>query len=231
MSSRFLKPVRCIRLGREAIQVRQFDTAHYNEAVPEHYHIRIPDSMKRAVIQRQAEFVAGRVAACDALRACRSAVMQLPVGQHRAPIWPDGVVGSISHHDHLAVAIARRSRSDMLGVDIENWIKDATLETIQGALAGREDREQMQGLSLSQYQRMTVLFSAKESVFKALYPRTGCYFDFSESMLSSWHEGKQSLTLDLTPDAAHKAGRALRFHIHYRLEPFGVLTLAQGRWP
>ena len=75
----------------------------------------------RAVAKRQLEFAAGRHYAHSALQALGAAPGPLLVGPARAPLWPAGVVGAISHDDGwAAAAVARQVDCAGLGIDIES---------------------------------------------------------------------------------------------------------------
>ena len=69
--------------------------------------------------KRKREFRAGRAAARAALEACGLSPQPILRDKARRPIWPPGFVGSISHTDHLAAAIAGdQSAFAGLGLDI-----------------------------------------------------------------------------------------------------------------
>ena len=74
-----------------------------------------------AVDKRRREFMAGRTCARRAMVALGEQAAPIPQGKDRAPIWPQGVVGSITHTDtRCAVAVARVADGFCsLGLDIE----------------------------------------------------------------------------------------------------------------
>lgn len=130
-----------------------------------------PEAVARAIPKRRAEFAAGRRAARQALKAARLPENAIPQGEHRAPIWPPGTIGSISHHDGLAVAcVASTDRVSRLGIDLAD----------DSAFPARL-RDQVLKTSAEQAQSgigARINFSAKESVFKAFFPDVGAYFGF-----------------------------------------------------
>src|SRR5204862_697538 len=74
----------------------------------------------RAVPKRAAEFARGRACARAALAQLGVSSAPLPVGPERAPIWPEGFVGSVTHCRGLVAAVAARSaRVSALGLDAE----------------------------------------------------------------------------------------------------------------
>ncbi|WP_433393227.1 4'-phosphopantetheinyl transferase family protein [Micromonospora sp. KLBMP9576] len=103
-------------------------------------------------------------------------------GQRGAPLWPDGVVGSMTHcAGYRAAVLGRRTAFVTLGVDAEPHapLPDGVLD----AIALPAERERLARLAAAQpavcWDRL--LFSAKESVYKAWFPLTRRWLDFSEA--------------------------------------------------
>jgi 4'-phosphopantetheinyl transferase EntD len=114
-----------------------------------------------AVPARLAEFATGRVAARRALRSLGHDPVALPVGPDRAPIWPVGIAGSITHADGIAVAVARWGRP--IGIDIE---EDTPLALDLWPVIC--DQSELDRLPPSDRGRMVRhVFAAKEALFKA----------------------------------------------------------------
>jgi len=133
-------------------------------------------AVAKAIPKRQAEFAAGRRAARDALRNLGEGPVALPVGPRRAPVWPEGIVGSISHDaGHAIAAVARQDRARGLGIDLT---EAAALpgETRASILPHAEE----QGFDPLQARAG---FSAKESLFKALFPLTETFFGFEAALV------------------------------------------------
>lgn len=223
-------------LGGYTLHLRQFEVVCYASHQPSShgvmpYGLTLPEDLQRAVTKRQVEFIAGRVAACDALQAAGVTPQMLAVGEHRAPRWPQGVVGSISHNENLALAVAQRVESGadalLLGVDVESRIDNRSLPAIQSTIATAQEAAILARVSLNAAQCVTTLFSAKESLFKALYPRVGQYLEFHDSCLLTWDEANGRLTLQLVQRAAELAGGAWVFEVHYLWDEQRVITLAQ----
>jgi hypothetical protein len=73
-----------------------------------------------AAPRRQLGFARGRQAAHAALARAGAPALALVPGLDRAPRWPSGYLGSISHTEEVAVAVvARRAVAAALGVDVE----------------------------------------------------------------------------------------------------------------
>lgn len=82
-----------------------------------------------AVHSRRKEFALGRALARRALAAAGHARVGIPAGPDRAPIWPTGIIGSITHCDHIAVAAVAPTQSGIqaIGIDLERTAGTADL--------------------------------------------------------------------------------------------------------
>lgn len=144
----------------------------------------------RAVDKRRREFTTGRALAHELLARLGAPDVPLLPGTRRAPTWPDGVVGSISHGAALCVAAVARTRDcAALGLDIEGaeplkrklWrhiLRDeeqAALEPLSDELAGR---------------RAKLVFSAKECFYKALSPQLDRVLAFEDVRLTLADDGR-----------------------------------------
>lgn len=131
---------------------------------------------------RRRDFAAGRHCARRALARVGVAPEPILTGPHREPLWPDGVVGSITHCDgYAAAAVARAAEVAALGVDAEphSPLPDGVLRLV----AGEEERTWLESAPAGTcWDR--VLFSAKESVFKAWSPLVGRWLGFREAVVS-----------------------------------------------
>lgn len=117
-------------------------------------------AMSGAVPARVAEFVAGRTAARRALADLGLPPVPLPMGPDRAPHWPTGISGSITHAAGYAMAVARRGAP--LGVDLE---QDAPIPPDLWPTLCRA--EELERLGREPGHLVRQIFAAKEAVFKA----------------------------------------------------------------
>ncbi|NHC14168.1 4'-phosphopantetheinyl transferase family protein [Motilibacter deserti] len=135
----------------------------------------------RAVAGRRAEFATGRRCARDALRRLGLPAAPILSGPRREPVWPEGVVGSITHCAGYRAAVVALARDvAALGIDAE---PDEPLPAgVLDVVARPAERDRLEELARGRpdgnWDR--VLFSAKESVFKAWYPLTGAPLEFDE---------------------------------------------------
>jgi 4'-phosphopantetheinyl transferase EntD len=138
-------------------------------------------AVRNAVPARRAQFEAGRACARQALRALGAPAVAIPVGAHREPVWPAGIVGSISHAgSHAAAAVAWSRRYRALGLDIE---EAGDLEADALALVATEAEVRAAALRAPGNLAGRLVFSAKESVFKCLFPLLGRFIGFHEVVL------------------------------------------------
>ncbi len=137
--------------------------------------------LARAVDKRRREFSTVRGCARTALAQLEMARPPMVPGRDRAPSWPDGVVGSMTHcHGYAAAAVGRADGIRGLGVDAEphaplppDVVRLVTRPGECRDLAGwRRDCPTVC------WDRL--LFSAKESVYKAWYPIARRWLGFSD---------------------------------------------------
>lgn len=213
-----------LRLGSECYQAScYFDPLLFNNQTADLLGITLPTTLNRAVQKRKAEFVAGRYCAQTALTELYggatplliSAGGAIPIGTapQRAPLWPDGIVGSITHtqsvhtgglptRGYAAAVVARSHQVRAIGIDSENWIDASTADNIQHQILTPGDNGGTAQFA-SPAQRLTVIFSAKESVFKCLYPLVNRFFDFQAAavtLLPATQATQGSLRFELLQD-------------------------------
>jgi enterobactin synthetase component D len=133
---------------------------------------------QRAVDKRRAEFLAGRFAALGALRSL--GVEQVPGrNEDGSPRWPDGVVGSITHGaDRALCAVGRSAELRGIGIDAERLMTPAIKQELQRRICSDAELALAEEcLGLPGHELVSLAFSAKESLYKCLYPMVGRYMD------------------------------------------------------
>ena len=155
---------------------------------------------------RARQFAAGRVAARAALARVGGAAVEIGrVG--RRPAWPANAVGSIAHTGSLAVAAAAAQRACRgVGVDVER-------ETAVSAAVAERLLSESERAWLPAPEWRTMLFSAKEAVYKAVNPITGEFLGFRD--------------VELAIDAERQAFRA---QCRDGLESAAVAAAGRGHW-
>jgi len=136
------------------------------------------DAALNMVPKRLREFAAGRAAARAALSEVGHAPVAIPRSLDRSPVWPAGIVGSITHCETACVSVASRIENwRSIGLDIED---DAPLHReAWPIILTEEELNSVEKLPRwRRARRIKILFSIKEAVYKAQYPITGEIFDF-----------------------------------------------------
>ncbi|EPH7218575.1 4'-phosphopantetheinyl transferase family protein [Serratia marcescens] len=156
------------------------------------------DHLARAVPKRRAEYLAGRVLARQLLAPLGFADFTLARGEDRAPQWPPGIAGALSHNSHTALcAVHRESGLGGVGLDVETLLSVARAEELWSAIVSPVERETLLGETLPFNELLTLTFSAKESLFKALYPQVRRYFDFLDARMVAVDAQRQTFELAL----------------------------------
>jgi 4'-phosphopantetheinyl transferase EntD len=132
-------------------------------------------AISNAVPKRQTEFVAGRRAARRAMAALDMAPAPIPAGPDRAPIWPPGLIGSISHCEMVCIAaLAPQDVAQSVGIDIEPITPlDRDLLPL---VCTQTEIARIHGPEQTHHAKR--VFSAKEAAFKAQYPITQSMIGF-----------------------------------------------------
>jgi 4'-phosphopantetheinyl transferase EntD len=139
----------------------------------------------RAVERRRREFTTGRHCARTALTRLGLGPSAIPKGERGAPHWPDGVVGSITHcAGYRAAAVARTADLVTIGIDAEP--NEPLPAGVFDPISLPRERARLAAIAASApgvcWDRL--LFSAKESVYKAWFPLTGAWLDFDDADIS-----------------------------------------------
>jgi enterobactin synthetase component D len=152
-----------------------------------------PASIQRSVAKRQAEFLAGRLCARAALQQLDNLDCVPAIGEDRAPVWPPHISGSITHSSgHAAAIVGHKAQWRGLGMDLENVLSLERAERLAGEILTADELQRMARLPREQHARLvTLTFSAKESLFKALYPIVQKRFYFEHAEVVEWSEHGQ----------------------------------------
>src|SRR5580704_3727844 len=136
----------------------------------------------RAVAERRGEFAAGRHCARQALGRLGIAPTPILRGPKREPLWPAEIVGSITHcRGYRAAAVAHAADLMTLGIDAEPHA--ALPAGVAAYVLGAAERDWLKRAPPGvHWDRL--IFSAKESVYKAWFPLTGKWLGFGDAVVS-----------------------------------------------
>jgi enterobactin synthetase component D / holo-[acyl-carrier protein] synthase len=170
----------------------------------------------RATEKRRREFTTGRECARGALASLGITPAPILRGYRGAPVWPDGIVGSITHcAGYCAAAVARTQDLLTIGLDAEPnaALPGGVLELISLPAERARLRELAATAPAISWDRL--LFCAKEAVYKAWFPLTGQWLGFADA--------------DITIDATERAFTA-RIQVPAPVIYGSTLASFTGRW-
>ncbi|MEV0081601.1 4'-phosphopantetheinyl transferase superfamily protein [Saccharopolyspora sp. NPDC050642] len=161
----------------------------------------------RARDKRRREFTTGRWCAHQALSRLGVPAAPLLRGERGAPQWPAGILGSITHCAGYRAAVAARAEQvHTVGIDAEPHapLPDGVLNVVS-LEAERADLARLSAARPGTHWDR-ILFSCKETVYKAWYPITGRWLGFEDARLEL---GTGTFTAHLRKEGAELAGRPL----------------------
>ena len=153
---------------------------------------------------RKADFLLGRLAASMAHEQCfGEELLSIPVNKDRSPEWPLNAVGSISHSQHwVGAAVAKKS--DLIGVGIDFEVKERAKLKLSSHIRSKNDL--LSHPKLSESELLTLIFSSKESLYKALHPTVKIFFGFHDAALVEINPDKGTFTLELLTKLSEEFG-------------------------
>lgn len=178
----------------------------------------------KAAELRKKTFSSGRQCARNALAEAGLPAVVLPRAEGGAIVWPDGVIGSISHTKDWAVAaVAISAMSDALrmGVDLERIQPlEAGVLNLVATPAEQADLKE----SGSKRWHATALFSMKESIYKCLRDSFGSFIEFHDVEILELASGRPRIRFinERLREFANPADMELRMAV----TPDHVFTLA-----
>ena len=127
--------------------------------------------------QRKSEYSSGRRVAHEALKLLAGAPAAV-TRNGRLPEWPAGYRGTISHSIEIAIAMVA-STSDCHGVGLDVVKKNAVSAKVGARIMLAEEIvPPSSGFTDADWR--AIVFSAKESVYKAVHPEIGEFLEFRD---------------------------------------------------
>jgi 4'-phosphopantetheinyl transferase EntD len=166
-----------LRTAIEDLQLPRILIGHRIISVGDESALMPPEvpAFERSVVAVRRASGAARVVARELLAHVGLPGRALPKASSGAPIWPAGIVGSLSHDRSIAVAAVALNRDyRALGIDIEPG-EPLPCDLIE-IVATPQERETIGDDAL----RMRLLFAAKEAVYKAVYPLDQTFLDYHD---------------------------------------------------
>ncbi len=179
-----------------------FDAGLFDQSLYAAHDVPFPDRLARAVDKRRADYLAGRILVQRAFDHFDAPHAPLHNAPDRAPLWPDGWAGSLSHSRSTCACILSTNTNLHIGIDVETRLSSASeaavrqvalSDTESALIAGHPEAAHLTGL----------IFCAKETLFKALYPMVQRVFGFDSAQINTLPTGahiRLHLTRSLHPD-------------------------------
>lgn len=167
-------------------------------------------AVAHAVPARRAEFAAGRAAVRRALDALGLPPLAVPMAESRAPVWPSGLVGSITHADGLALAAVAPSRQcGALGLDAE---PDEPLPMDLLASVTRPEERRWVAAQSDPGRAARMIFVAKEAAYKCQFPLSQSVIGFDAMRIAFGAGGRVEATFTV-PVLPFLQGQRLTGHM------------------
>ncbi|MEO3990774.1 4'-phosphopantetheinyl transferase family protein [Pseudocitrobacter cyperus] len=190
------------------------------------YDVPLPRRLVNASEQRRAEYLAGRIGAQKLLQNFDISLRAPLMADNRAPSWPSSYRGAISHDRNFASAAVIKMHHGQVGIDIESLSPKIALDTISQRIASAREIDTLaNSRDLSSDHILPLLFSAKESAYKAFPPEFQPHLDFHSVELHEIDPHLQQFTFSLTHTLNHEYEAGFRFKGWYAFLGNRVLTL------
>lgn len=212
-----------------------FELRYFKQSLFHDFGVECPTLLTGAVSKRKAEYFAGRLAARRALQFLGCKTLALPIGEHRLPQWPAGYCGSISHTRALAVsAVCHQEHYQAVGIDTEIVFTADQCTRLMSVIVSEAEWNDVIRVSctLAHPQLITLIFSAKEALYKALFPHTLLFQNFSAARLTWICEKSAQFQIELTCEWGGGYRMGSRFTGWFRFFDHTVVTvIADGPSP
>jgi 4'-phosphopantetheinyl transferase EntD len=179
-------------------------------------------ALRGAVQSRIGEFATARSCARRALQQFGAPAVALPSGPNREPLWPQGYVGSITHCEgYRAAAVARRQDALSIGIDAEPH-EPLPSEILSLVTVSAERAWLARAPEGVYWDRL--IFSAKESVYKAWFPLNRAWLDFGDVCITV-NAATGDFSATLLPGSCKSSGHSLdNFTGRFLFTPKHILT-------
>ncbi|WP_050749314.1 4'-phosphopantetheinyl transferase family protein [Candidatus Regiella insecticola] len=208
------------------VHMCRFSPEQYEDDLFHRFGIHCPDQISRAVPKRRMEYLAGRYSAKATLQAFPVETSQVIIGANRCPVFPSPLMGSIYHSRNVACcSVSQSDGITALGVDIEHFIAGEQVIDIGDSVINDDESRLLISFTYPYNQLFTAVFSAKESLFKALYPQAGFYFGFDYAALRHLEPDNHIMVFELTKPISKAFPKGKMIFTRYYFMADKVFTL------
>ena len=204
---------------------------HYTDSLFAQCSILCPANIAWAIDKRRSEYFAGRYLAKLALTDMGIADFTVDTGEDRNPIWPAGVRGSITHTDTFALCVvAPEDHFTALGVDALDWMEAEQAERLTHKIVTPEEASLLRDSPLEYRKALSLCFSAKESLYKGLFPYVQEFFGFKAATLVAIDSTEQTLRFQMDEMLPNNPFTDIELDVGYTTdEARGITLLAAQR--
>jgi 4'-phosphopantetheinyl transferase EntD len=175
------------------------------------------NAISGASARRKREFLVGRVLARKLLTEFDVVDHDLLIGADRAPEWPTGLLGSITHSDRICGVVVAEPGPELQGIGLDVEPAEALEEDLWGLLCTRRERDWLAGLPAKERGLMArLMFSAKEAVYKCQYRVTRRFLEFED------------VELDVDPESGSFTAKLLAPGMKGDVRPRGGWRVSEG---
>ena len=132
-----------------------------------------------AIESRRCEFAAGRACARAGLRQLGLGEPVILKGDDGAPVWPAGIVGSITHTGDYRLCALGRVAPGLRAIGVDAELSGGVTSDLHPEVFGAEERAALAEID-PRWDAATRMFAAKEALYKAQFPLTRSWIDFHE---------------------------------------------------
>lgn len=157
-----------------------------------------PKSAASCVETRREQHIGSRLCAARVLLEAGAAVTVIGRTEDGRPAWPQDFVGSLTHTPSFvaaAAAPARQRRS--IGLDSERIAGEEESSAIGQVCCSRRELLSLAAWPFDRRCALSLLFSAKEALFKCINPVVLTFFDFLDAEVASIDAGRQTICIRL----------------------------------
>lgn len=211
-----------------SIFINEFNINRFDELYCCSSGIHLPKTIVSSSMKRKATYLAGRLAAKSALQSKGCICPIVTMAESKLPVWPSLFHGSISHSNSLAISsVARREIYKEIGVDVESVLSLDVSNKLTNVIMTNFEINFLNNRvkCLTKQQITTLCFSAKESLYKALYPYVLKFMNFDAAQIISLCENTQSFCIELTIDWNEDYKKGERFIGNFKLHGNSIITV------
>ena len=206
-----------------------FDPLDVRDTGADWNHLLSPTELADATPARRFEFLAGRACVAEAMRRVGHPGSVLPRRANGAPVWPAGMTGSITHTiGFVSAAVAPTDTAEAIGIDSEEILSAERAGRVATIFASAQEIDTVRAAGLDEQAAITLIFSAKEAVFKCLHAAVRRVFDFHDVRVAALSGERRRFTAQVVQElsAAYPAGTTIsgRFDIDSRRVHTGVIV-------